>query len=278
MTNRRFHRLFGGPPRPPESPLEQRHMDLAASIQAVTEEVVLRIGRHVQRRTGMKHLVLAGGVALNCVANGRLLREGPLRRPLDPAGRRRCRRRAGRGAVRLAPAPGQAPPARGPRRPARAACSGPRFSTEQIERFLAGQGASGPAVRRRGRAARPRRRPARRRQGRRLVPGPDGVRPAGPGGAQHPGRSPLAGDAGDDEPQDQVPRELPAVRPGRAAASGPPSGSTCEPRQESPYMLLVAPVLEQRRVPVDAEAAADHGARPRPAPPGQRGPLRRSRR
>ena len=76
MTNRRFHRLFGGPPRAPESPLEQRHMDLAASIQAVTEEVVLRIGRHVHARTGMKHLVLAGGVALNCVANGRLLREG----------------------------------------------------------------------------------------------------------------------------------------------------------------------------------------------------------
>ena len=76
MTNRRFHDLFGGPPRPPESPLEQRHMDLAASIQAVTEEVVLRIGRHVRRRTGLKHLVLAGGVALNCVANGRLLREG----------------------------------------------------------------------------------------------------------------------------------------------------------------------------------------------------------
>src|SRR5215469_5443789 len=70
MTNRRFHRLFGGPPRPPEATLEQRHMDLAASIQAVTEEAVLRIGRHVHARTGLKALVLAGGVALNCVANG----------------------------------------------------------------------------------------------------------------------------------------------------------------------------------------------------------------
>ncbi len=76
MTNRRFNRLFGGPPRAPESPLEQRHMDLAASIQAVTEEAILRIGSHVSQRTGMKHLVLAGGVALNCVVNGRLLREG----------------------------------------------------------------------------------------------------------------------------------------------------------------------------------------------------------
>src|SRR5436853_890908 len=77
MTSRRFHRLFGGPPREPDSDLEQRHMDLAASIQAVTEEVVLRLGRHVHRQTGLRHLVLAGGVALNCVANGRLLREGP---------------------------------------------------------------------------------------------------------------------------------------------------------------------------------------------------------
>jgi carbamoyltransferase len=76
MTGRRFHELFGGPPRSPESMLEQRHMDLAASIQAVTEEVMLRIGRHLREQTAMRHLVLAGGVALNCVANGKLLREG----------------------------------------------------------------------------------------------------------------------------------------------------------------------------------------------------------
>ncbi|MGE0606775.1 MAG: carbamoyltransferase [Pirellulales bacterium] len=77
MTAEPFHRLFGGPPRSPESQLEQRHMDLAASIQAVTEEAMLRMGRHVHERTGHKNLVMAGGVALNCVANGRLLREGP---------------------------------------------------------------------------------------------------------------------------------------------------------------------------------------------------------
>jgi carbamoyltransferase len=77
MTNRRFHALFGGPPRPPEGDLAQRHMDLAASIQMVTEEVVLRIGRHIHATTGEKHLVMAGGVALNCVANGKLLRDGP---------------------------------------------------------------------------------------------------------------------------------------------------------------------------------------------------------
>ncbi|HEX5111191.1 MAG TPA: carbamoyltransferase [Vicinamibacterales bacterium] len=77
MTGPKFDELFGGPPRKPESDLQQRHMDLAASIQAVTEEILLRIGREVHRRTGERKLVLAGGVALNCVANGRLLREGP---------------------------------------------------------------------------------------------------------------------------------------------------------------------------------------------------------
>ncbi len=76
MTNRRFDALFGGPPRDPEAPLTQREMDLAASIQAVLEEVVVRLGRAIARRTGQRNLCLAGGVALNCVANGRLLRDG----------------------------------------------------------------------------------------------------------------------------------------------------------------------------------------------------------
>jgi carbamoyltransferase len=75
MTNDRFHRLFGGPPRLPEEAIERRHMDIARSIQAVTEEVILRLARHTRELTGEKHLCLAGGVALNCVANGRLLRE-----------------------------------------------------------------------------------------------------------------------------------------------------------------------------------------------------------
>lgn len=77
MTNRRLDKLFGGPPRQPEAPLTQREMDLARSVQEVTEEIMLRMVRHVSVATGMKHLCLAGGVALNCVANGRILREGP---------------------------------------------------------------------------------------------------------------------------------------------------------------------------------------------------------
>ena len=76
MTNRRFDDLFGGPPRRPEELLTQRHMDLAASIQVVTEEVILRMTRALAKETGQKNLCLAGGVALNCVANGKVLRDG----------------------------------------------------------------------------------------------------------------------------------------------------------------------------------------------------------
>ena len=76
MTNARFDRLFGRPARRPESQLTQSDMDLARSIQDVTEEIMFRMARHVRKETGMKNLCLAGGVALNCVANGRILREG----------------------------------------------------------------------------------------------------------------------------------------------------------------------------------------------------------
>jgi carbamoyltransferase len=79
MTNARFDALFGGPPRDPESLLEQKHMDIAASVQAVLEEAVLRLTRALVRETGMENLCLAGGVALNCVANGKILRDGSFR-------------------------------------------------------------------------------------------------------------------------------------------------------------------------------------------------------
>jgi carbamoyltransferase len=77
MTGRKFARLFGGPARKPEAPLTSREMDMAASIQNVIEEIMMRMVRHVHAETGMRRLCLAGGVALNCVANGRILREGP---------------------------------------------------------------------------------------------------------------------------------------------------------------------------------------------------------
>jgi carbamoyltransferase len=80
MTSDRFHELFGGPPRAPESPLTQRDMDLAASVQVVTEEIMERMCRHLHAETGMDNLCLAGGVALNCVANGKVLRNGPFKK------------------------------------------------------------------------------------------------------------------------------------------------------------------------------------------------------
>jgi carbamoyltransferase len=80
MVNGEFSRLFGGPPRQPESKLTQREMDLARSVQVVCEEIMLRMARTAHRETGMENLCLAGGVALNCVANGRILHEGPFKR------------------------------------------------------------------------------------------------------------------------------------------------------------------------------------------------------
>jgi carbamoyltransferase len=142
MTARRFHDLFGGPPRAPESDLTQRHMDLAASIQAVTEEAMLRIGRDLHERTGMRNLVLAGGVALNCVANGRLLREGPF------------------DSIWIQPAAGDAGGALGaalfvwhqlmdrprtadPGDSQKGSFLGPRFGPEEVRRFLASVGDPG---------------------------------------------------------------------------------------------------------------------------------------
>src|SRR6516162_1704221 len=146
MTSPRFHALFGGPPRRPESRLDQRHMDLAASIQKVCEEVVLRSARHAWELSGRpKKLVLAGGVALNCVANGRLLREGPFED------------------LWVQPAAGDAGGSLGaalfvwhqllekPRRPdgrdsQRGSLLGPSFTTDQILRSLARQGVSGKPI------------------------------------------------------------------------------------------------------------------------------------
>ncbi len=141
MTNDRFHELFGGPPRGAESRLEQRHCDLAASVQVVTEEIMLNLAREAQRLTNKKHLVLAGGVALNCVANGRLLRETSFSN------------------LWIQPAAGDAGGALGaalfvwhqllenPREPKardsqQGSLLGPAFSTEQIARVLAEQGLS----------------------------------------------------------------------------------------------------------------------------------------
>jgi carbamoyltransferase len=142
MTNRKFDDLFGAPPREAETLLTQREMDMARSIQDVTEEVMLRLGRTLERETGAEYLCMAGGVALNCVGNGRLLREGPFK------------------GIWIQPAAGDAGGALGVALStwyqyegrARSVCGssdsmkgsylGPSFSTEDIELFLKQKGAA----------------------------------------------------------------------------------------------------------------------------------------
>jgi len=134
MTNKRFDALFGHPRREAESKMEQFHWDMAASVQKVTEEIVLRMARSLHQRTGMKNLVMAGGVALNCVANGRLVREGPFEQ------------------IWVQPAAGDAGGALGaamfaehcvlgrPRKfQMRHAFWGPSYSDEEIREYLAGR-------------------------------------------------------------------------------------------------------------------------------------------
>jgi carbamoyltransferase len=139
MTNRRFDTIFGGPPREPESRLTQREMDLARSVQEVTEEVMLKLAATLHKETGLDHLCMAGGVALNCVGNGRVLREGPFK------------------GIWIQPAAGDAGGALGaalsawyqktqsPRSPSgchdsmKGSYLGPAFSSEEIRQFLDAQ-------------------------------------------------------------------------------------------------------------------------------------------
>ncbi|HXT39111.1 MAG TPA: carbamoyltransferase [Candidatus Angelobacter sp.] len=138
MTNKAFHRLFGGPPREPEAPLDERHMDVARSIQTVLEEIMLRLARHARCITDQKNLCLAGGVALNCVANGKILREKIFQRMwIQPAAGD-----AG-GAVGAALAvwhgqnsAGAAEPKLGASDGMRGALLGPEYSDKEIETVL----------------------------------------------------------------------------------------------------------------------------------------------
>jgi carbamoyltransferase len=142
MTNAAFDELFGGPPRTPETNLTQKEMDLARSVQVVTEDIMLAMARSLHKETGLENLCLAGGVALNCVGNGRLLREGPFKR------------------LWIQPAAGDAGGALGvaqlawhrylkkPRKVTpgkdtmKGAYLGPSFGTDEIEAFLQKTGAS----------------------------------------------------------------------------------------------------------------------------------------
>jgi len=251
MTSGKFDALFGGPPREPETNLTQREMDLARSIQEVTEEVMLRLSRTVHRETGAKNLCLAGGVALNCVGNGRILREGPFEGLwIQPAAGD-----AG-GAVGVALAAwhrleGQPRQTDGQVDAMRGAFLGPSFSTEEIERFLTKQGApyirltDGELVDR----------VAQELESGKIVGWFQGRMEFGPRALG--GRS-ILGDARNPEMQSVMNLKIKyreSFRPFAPAVLRERVADYFEMDTDSPYMLLVAPVLEKRRL--EATTAPD---------------------
>jgi carbamoyltransferase len=252
MTNAAFDELFGGPPRTPETPLTQRQMDLARSIQVVCEEIMLRMARTAHRLTGLDDLCLAGGVALNCVGNGRLLREGPFKR------------------LWIQPAAGDAGGALGvaqliwhrhleqPRHvvPNRDAMQGtylgPAFSDDEIETFLKTAGA-------------PYHRLAREKlpecvaallADEKVVGWFDGRMEFGPRAL---GARSILGDPRSPRMQAQMNLKIKfreGFRPFAPSVLRERVSDYFEMDVDSPYMLLVAPVREDRRLPVRADQQA----------------------
>jgi len=257
MTSRKFHRLFGGPPRRPESRLSQRDMDVAASIQRATEEIMLRAARHVHATTGMRNLCLAGGVALNCVAGGRILREGPFEN------------------IWIQPAAGDAGGALGvalfiwhqllrkPRTPHPldsqfGSLLGPRYDQQEIRAFLDRCGAK---YRRFDDEDRLCDFVSDLLAHEKVVGWMQGRMEFGPRAL---GCRSILGDPRSPRMQSVMNRKVkfresfrpfaPSVLEDRAEEY-----FAMRPHQQSPYMLLVTPVHESKRVPLDAEDAAREG-------------------
>jgi carbamoyltransferase len=249
MTNGAFDRLFGGPPRVPESKLTQKEMDLARSVQVVCEEVVLRMARTVHRETGSENLCLAGGVALNCVANGRLLREGPFKR------------------LWIQPAAGDAGGALGvaqliwhrhckePRHVVpgkdgmRGAYLGPEFSPTEIEQFLQSQDAGYERLERDELL----RRVAGLLAQEKIVGWFDGRMEFGPRAL---GARSILGDPRSPRMQAQMNIKIKfreGFRPFAPAVLRERVHEYFELDTDSPYMLLVAPVKAERRIPMSEE-------------------------
>jgi carbamoyltransferase len=246
MTNGEFDRLFGGPPREPETNLTQREMDLARSVQVVCEEIMLRLARTARRETGLDNLCLAGGVALNCVGNGRILREGPFKR------------------IWIQPAAGDAGGALGvaqlawhrqgknPRPPHRGkdgmhgAYLGPSFSPEEIERYLDSIG----AVYRRLDRAELLGTAAGLLAQEKIVGWFDGRMEFGPRAL---GNRSILGDPRSPRMQAQMNIKIKfreGFRPFAPSVLEDRVGEYFDLHAESPYMLLVAPVCPERQIPM----------------------------
>ncbi len=252
MTSERFHERFGGPPRQPEATITQKEMDLAASIQVVCEEVVLRAAREAHRVTGSANLTLAGGVALNCVANGRVLREGPFDRLwIQPAAGDAggavgaallvCHHRMGTPRRRVA---GDAQ---------RGSLLGPRFASNDIELLLDSMGASYERIEDEASLL--------DRVSRALADGQivgwfQGRMEFGPRAL---GCRSILGDPRSLSMQQAMNLKIKfreSFRPFAPCVLAEKAHEIfeLEPGQESPYMLLVAPVREALRTEIDAEA------------------------
>ena len=252
MTNARFDALFDGPPRKAETRLTQREMDLARSIQEVTEEVMLRLARTLHRETGSDNLCLAGGVALNCVGNGRILREGPFRGLwIQPA--------AGDaggavGAAMLAwhRVEGRARKTNPAEDGMKGGYLGPAYSNEEIERFLQTQEA--PYERLSDSALLDRL--ADELAAGKVVGWFQGRMEFGPRALG--GRS-IIGDARNTKMQSVMNLKIKyreSFRPFAPSVLRERVADYFEMNTDSPYMLLVAPVLDKRRTPVTAEQQA----------------------
>ena len=255
LTQDRFHERFGGPPRRPEDPLEKRHLDLARSIQAVTERAMLGLARRAHERTGSRRLCLAGGVALNCVANGRLLREGPFEELwIQPA--------AGDAGAALgaALAAWHGPLERGglaaPRSPSpgdamQGGFLGPEESPEAVESCLK----RWEAVWERMESEALLDRVVRALVAGQVVGWVQGRMEFGPRALGH--RS-ILGDPRSPDMQSRMNLKVKfreSFRPFAPAVLAERCGEFFGLETESPYMLLVAPVAESQRVPVGREAA-----------------------
>jgi carbamoyltransferase len=245
MTSPKFHKLFGGPPRKPETQIGQREMDLARSIQDVTEEIMLRMARYVRQETGERNLCLAGGVSLNCVANGKILREGIFDN------------------IWIQPAAGDAGGALGAalfawhqvlgnkREIVKGTDSqygsylGPRYTSAEVEKWLNDQGypyeKSGEEVCRRA---------AECIADEKVIGWFSGRMEFGPRALG--GRS-ILGDARSQEMQKTMNLKIKyreSFRPFAPAVLREDVGDYFELNADSPYMLLVAPVREDRRIPM----------------------------
>ncbi|HYY95327.1 MAG TPA: carbamoyltransferase N-terminal domain-containing protein, partial [Pyrinomonadaceae bacterium] len=254
MTSPAFDKLFGGRPRPPEGEITQREMDLARSVQEVTEEAMLRMARHVQKETGERNLCLAGGVALNCVGNGRILREGPFENVwVQPA--------AGDAGGSLGAALSVwhqylgrerrvADVCRGRADGMSGAYLGPEFTEDEIEEFLVTVGARYRRVARAELSAEV----ARLLADEKVVGWFQGRMEFGPRAL---GARSILGDPRSPRMQSQMNLKIKfreSFRPFAPSVLRERVAEYFELDCDSPYMLLVAPVREHLRVPVtDAE-------------------------